>query len=203
MGALLMSVEKVTNLTTRSAIYESLYNSRTTPERVLQPLHAALLELYAIILQLIALSHQLLAKSTVTRALNAIINPGQLSDLLEKCQNLEMRVEVEAHNCERMCIQQIDIKIQNLLESFQVPILRIDQTVSSFLEKVDERERLETLEWISNVRYGVYHATVKEQRTRGTCEWLLEHSQFQEWRDTSSSVILWLHGTRRLLSSYF
>jgi ankyrin repeat domain-containing protein 50 len=210
MGALLVSVERVTYLTNRCTIYEILYGSGTTPGQVLHNLHAALVTLYATILRLMALAHRLFAKKTVTRAIHALINPGEVSDFLAKCQGLEARVEIEAQNCERMRSQEVDANLQNsiyslqkLLESLRKPILRTDERVSSFLEKVDQRERLEILEWISNVRHGMNHDTVRENRTQSTCEWLLKHKRYLEWQDTSSSIILWLQGTRRFSVSTY
>ena len=208
MGALLVSVEKVTYLTNRCTIYEILYGPGTTPGQVLHNLHAALVVLYAAILRLIALAHQLFAKNTITRVIHALINPGKISDFLAKFQDLETRVEIEAQNCERMRSQEVDMtlqislcSLQKVLESLQKPVLRTDERVSCFLEKVDQRERLEILEWISNVQHGKNHETVKEKRTQSTCEWLLKHEHYLEWQDTSSSIILWLHGTRRFSTS--
>jgi hypothetical protein len=198
MGALFMSIEKITYLTTRCTIYEMLYNSGTTPEQVLHNLYEALIKLYATMLQLMALAHRLHTKHTVTRAMHALTNPSELSDLLAKCHDLEIRAEIEAQNCERVCNQQVDTKTHELLESLWKPILRTDKAVSSFMERLDDRERLEILDWMSNVPFGKHHDTVTEKRTKNTCEWLLNHSRYQEWHDTSSSTILWLHGTRRL-----
>jgi hypothetical protein len=210
MGALLVSIEKVTYLTNRCTIYEILYRPGTTPGQVLHNLHAALVILYATILQIIALAYRLFAKNTATRIIHALISPNEVSDFLAKFQDLETQVEHEAQNCERMRSQEVDTNLQNsisslqkILESVQKPILRIDERVSSFLENVDQRERLEILEWISKVQYGKNHETVKEKRTQSTCEWLLRHKCYLEWQDTSSSVILWLHGTRRFSTSTY
>lgn len=210
MGALLLSVEKVTCLANRCRIYETLYRPGTTPRQALQNLQAALVVLYAATLRLIALAHRLFAKNTATRAIQALINPGEVSDFLAKFQSLEMRLEIEAQNCERMRSQEVDTNLQisicslqKVLESFQKPMLRTDSRVSSFLEKVDQRERLEILEWISKVQHGMNHETVKEKRTQSTCEWLLRHKHYLEWQDTSSSIILWLHGTRRFSMSTY
>lgn len=199
MGALLLSIEKVTYLTNRCTIYERLYTPGTIPEQVLQNLHAALVRLYAAILRLIALAHRMVVKNTMTRALHAVVNPGEVSDLLAKCQDLEPGVDIEAQNCERMRSHEVDAKTQELLKSLETSIIRTDKRVSSFLENVDERERLQILDWMSKVLYGKNHDTVRSQRTKDTCEWLLKHNRYLDWQDTSSSVILWLHGTRRSL----
>ena len=204
MGALLVGVEKVTYLTSRCVIYEILYGTGTTPGQSQDNLYVALVELYAVMLRLMALAYRLFAKNTAARAMHALVNPSEVADFLVKCQALETRVEIEAQNCERTRSQRVDANLQitisslqKLLESLQKPIFRIDERVSSFLEKVDQRERLEILEWISSVPHGMNHEAVRENRTKSTCEWLLRHSRYLEWQDTSSSIILWLHGTRR------
>ncbi|ETS86911.1 hypothetical protein PFICI_00739 [Pestalotiopsis fici W106-1] len=67
--------------------------------------------------------------------------------------------------------------------------LTIDQTV---LELGDvERSFLEA---ISSIPYEKHHNSNSEKRTKGTCEWLLLHETFNEWRKSNSQVILWLQG---------
>jgi hypothetical protein len=210
MGALLVSIEKVTCITDRCAIYESLYRPETTPERVLRNLYSALVKQYAEILRLIALSHRLFAKNSASQALHALINPSEVSGLVVKCQELEAGVDIEAQNCERARNREGDTKAQELLEKTQVlleslrkPIIRTDERVSHFLEKVEEKELLEVLDWISKILYRKNHDSVREQRTKDTCEWLLRRKSYLEWQDTSSSLILWLHGTGMLLMPTF
>jgi hypothetical protein len=114
-----------------------------------------------------------------------------------------MQAEYEAHNCERARSQDADGKSKRLIEILKEPILRTDQKVLSLLEKVDEKERLDVLDWTSKVLYGLNHQTVKEKRTTNTCEWLLDHSQYQEWQDTSVSMILWLCGNGEIVLGSF
>ncbi|KLJ12837.1 hypothetical protein EMPG_12155 [Blastomyces silverae] len=198
MGALLVAVETVTYLVGRCTVYESLYQPRNTPAEPLKNFHAALVELYAAVLQLLALSHRLFSKNTATRTLHALVSPNKVLESVTKCQDLERRVDIEASNCERALSrdsQLLDTKTKRLLEYLSTPILRCDENVSSLLETVTDKERLEILDWISGVLYGQNHSTVKDSRTPGTCEWLLEHSSYTEWKKSSSSVILWLDGT--------
>ncbi|KAH6714543.1 ankyrin repeat-containing domain protein [Leptodontidium sp. MPI-SDFR-AT-0119] len=70
-----------------------------------------------------------------------------------------------------------------------------DPRVSDLLERVEEKEQLEILKWISPIQYGKHHDTVKADRTLDTCEWLLQDERFRKWEDDSSSVILWLQGS--------
>jgi len=63
-------------------------------------------------------------------------------------------------------------------------------------ERVDDAECRKILEWVSPVPYGKHHDLVKDIRTSGTCEWLLDHGKFGEWESATSSVVLWLQGFR-------
>lgn len=202
MGALLLTVEKVTYLTNRCAIYEMLY--RHTPgafsDAVLQNLDTALIEVYAFVLRLIALSHKLFTTGTVARTTHAIFKSDKIIDLLSKCQDLEPRLEIEAQNCERARSTAADDRVQRLLENLKNPVLRTDAKVSALLGFVETEKRLALLEWISNMPSGSHHRTVSDQRTRSTCMWLLEHPYYRQWRTSSSSMILWLQGTG--MSSY-
>lgn len=160
--------------------------------------HDTMIELYATLLRIIALCHRLFAKSTAKRAMHALFNPGDVSTFLEQSQKLEDRVEHEVQNCERSDRREKDAETQKLLSLLKEPIVRIDEGVLSLLERMDERERLQILDWISKVLYGSNHRTVTDKRTMNTCEWLLKHQRYKEWQDASASIIFWLCGNRKL-----
>ncbi|KAK2769608.1 hypothetical protein FQN53_005988 [Emmonsiellopsis sp. PD_33] len=198
MGALLVGIETITYLVGRCAIYESLYRPRATPKDALQNLEAVLTELYAVILGLIALTYRLLSKTTGIRALHALVKPSEVLDYVNKCRDLQARVDVEAQNCERILnrdAREVDLNTQKLLGILSTPILRSDKKVSTLLETVNGEERLKILDWISDVLYRANHRTVADSRTQGTCEWILKHPSYFEWYNSSSSVTLWLYGT--------
>jgi hypothetical protein len=198
MGYLITATEKLSCLISRGAIHERLYQPGTISENVLARFDQALVALYAVMLRMIALCHRLLAKNTAKRAVHAIFNPGDICELLDQCEKLEAQVEFEVQNCERARSKEADEESKRLLEILQEPILRTDQNVLRFLEKVNDEERLKVLDWISNVLYGLNHQTVREERTPETCDWLLSHSRYKEWQDTSASITLWLWGTGEL-----
>ncbi|KAK4148047.1 uncharacterized protein C8A04DRAFT_33579 [Dichotomopilus funicola] len=94
---------------------------------------------------------------------------------------------------------QIDRTVESLTkfrDTFSAA-LNLDQTrlLSKHLERVEDEECREILEWVSPIPYGKQHDTVKEARTPDTCEWLLQHKKFGDWNTSSSSVILWLQGS--------
>lgn len=63
-------------------------------------------------------------------------------------------------------------------------------------EKLDSSECLSILKWISSVRYDDNHFFASQGRISGTGAWLLRHELYREWRVSSASVMLWLHGDR-------
>lgn len=197
MGGLLVAIEKLSCLSNRSAICQRLYHSGNVPLDVLNNLCDAMVTLHTAMLHIMSLSHRLLVKNTAKRAAHALFNPDELSGVLENCEKLEAQVEREAHNCERARSQEADAESRKLLAILQAPILRCDDRVSTLLEIATEQERLEILDWISNVLYGANHRTVSDKRTKDTCKWLLHHVRYREWQDTSASTILWLCGNRK------
>ncbi|XMA14664.1 hypothetical protein WAI453_007455 [Rhynchosporium graminicola] len=71
----------------------------------------------------------------------------------------------------------------------------IQRKLETFLLKMDRKEWLKLLKWISNIPYGDHHRTVTGEQTGGTCEWLLRHKDYVNWREADSSSALWIPGT--------
>lgn len=157
-----------------------------------------MIEMYSTILQMVVLCYCLFSKTTAKRVAHAVFNPNEVSEYIEKCEELEDQVEKAAHNCERARSQEADAESKRLLKILQDPILRTDERVLSLLQKVEGAELLNILDWTSSVLYGANHKLVKEERISGTCEWLLNHMSYHEWQEASSSNILWLCGTGEL-----
>lgn len=208
MGALLTGVEKVTSLIARCQIYEALYLEKEQSEQeewrpVVSNLNSALVTLYATVLSFLASAIRAYNQGIISRTLCTILNPVEVIGFIDKCQTLENNVAVEVDNCERIHTRRIhassEEQIQSLkqiLADLQTPILRTDSRVAALGEKLDSSERLIMLEWISDIRYEENHFFASQGRTDRTGEWLLRHGRYREWRASSASVILWLHGDR-------
>jgi hypothetical protein len=221
MGALLIGIEKVTYLLNRCKVYEILYlNDRQAatdlepvmenPEPVvmnLEPaaahLKLALVTLYAAILRFLSTASRLYDKSFGARAIHGILNPDEVVSFVDEFQRLETRVDIEASNCERTFSRGAHAKLgergerlKELLAGLEEPIMRVDSRVAALHDRLNESERLEILTWISDIPYESNHYTARKERTEGTGEWLLRHKQYREWRGSSTSTILWLHGIR-------
>ena len=205
MGALLTGVEKMTSSIGRCQIYEALYLNREhfeqeQWEQAIINLTSALVTLYTTMLSFLGSAIRAYDKGTITRTLHAILNPAEIIGFLDMCHTQENDVVREIDNCEHILHAGSDKHIQKLkqiLDHMQAPVLRIDSRVAALYKKVTSSERLKLLEWISDIRYEENHFFARQGRTRGTGQWLLQHEKYREWRESSASMILWLHGDRK------
>jgi hypothetical protein len=203
MGALLIGVEKVTYLISRCKIYEILYLHDKQSGLEVKNLELALVELYAAMLQFLAKANRLY-KNFSTRLLHGILNPDEVVGFVKRCEDLETRVDFEVGNCERTYsrtahakLDECGKRLEQLLAGLQKPIMRTDSGVAALYANLNESERFDILTWLSSIQYEKNHRTAREGRTDGTGKWLLEHERFLDWRRSSSSMILWLHGIRK------
>jgi hypothetical protein len=219
MGALLMSADLAAHLTGRCRIYEYLYlrncdgggggggrSDSTVADQAARcatenELKAALAALYAAILRLLALAMHLYGKGTATRALHALVDPNSVLDRAAECQTLAARVDVAASNCERACSIARDAALQALLSAYAAPIVRADARVAQLWARASDARRSEVMYWASRVPYEQAHRSARVGRTPDTGLWLLAHERFREWRSSSASMILWLHGIRTFILS--
>jgi hypothetical protein len=217
MGALLVTADKAANLIGRCRIYESLYlrgdgctagsgsgSGSGHPSSIAElaecKLKTALVALYTVVLRLLATTIYLCGRSTATRALRAIFDPSKLENLLLECQALEARVDTEVSNCERARSAerhaQQHADLHTLLGAFRAPIVRSDGRVAELWRRAGREHLSSMLCWASDIPYELAHATAREGRTPNTAMWILRHERFREWRASSASTILWLHGIR-------
>jgi len=199
MCALLASTEKIVRIIKRGQVYELVYKIENTPEIAVENLRSALVELYSGSLNLLANLRELLSKNTAERTVYAILHPSKTADLFSNLAELETKLGYEVQACEGGRSATADTRLTDLLTRLDAPLTRVDEKVRALLEHVDEMERRRILKWISPIPFGKHHNEIKEFRTSGTCEWLLRHDRFREWEQTSSSVILWLQGSRECL----
>lgn len=207
MGDLLVGTEKVTCLMSRGMIYENVYlhvKHGTNPDRAVNNLQDALVKLYTKVLQFLAGANRLYNKSTVSRAIHAILNPDEVRSFIQDCQSLEDRVDIEASNCERMYTHEAlsglgkQMKqLRQLLNDINKPIVRTDPGIAALWDRSNSNEHSKILLWTSDIPYEENHKTAKEGRAKDTGQWLLMHEKYSQWRNSSASMILWLHGIRK------
>ncbi|MCJ1271985.1 hypothetical protein MMC22_011891, partial [Lobaria immixta] len=203
MGALLTGVEKITSLIARCQIYEALYLKRegfqqAEWEQAVMTLKSALVSLYATMLRFLGSAIRAYNQGAIIRTLSAILKPAEVIGFLDECQALENNVAIEVDNCERIFTRRFhassEERIEKLKQILETPLLRTDSRVAALCKKLESFERIKILKWISSIPYEENHDFASQGRTSGTGEWLLRHEKYCEWRASSASMILWLHG---------
>ncbi|KAJ2995025.1 hypothetical protein NUW58_g1386 [Xylaria curta] len=197
---ILAGIAMVASLLAQCDTYQQLYMA---PEPALRPPGTALCRLKTFIVQTytkaqlflsFAMQQQQQGKIKSAAAPFKLGSAGSHINELSKCGE---RLHRTAEDCEKHCNlsnRSNRSNVEQFLElepSFHAIIY--DQ-IKLVLERMDSKEQIEILEWISPLPYGRYHDRVAEARTSDTCEWLLKHDKLRKWEDASSSMILWLQG---------
>lgn len=90
-----------------------------------------------------------------------------------------------------------DVRYQSLkaiLASFDQPILRAAAQISDIHANLKRTENLEILKWLSTVKYREHHRTSIGAVMPGSGTWLQQKPEFIDWKMSSTSSILWIHG---------
>ena len=152
-------------------------------------------------LEIIAVKERNVKELTrIVDAERAQLSVARQSCMTDKIDNLGNAIETL-----QIGSQDSTSKLEALLDSFQSPLVRTVQRISTLAENMahsrDEsqmkEERLQILRWLSNIQYKKHHQSLSKGLLEGTGSWLLRKPQFLEWRNSSVSSVLWLHGIRR------
>ncbi|KAI0855166.1 ankyrin repeat-containing domain protein [Xylaria cubensis] len=192
----LAGIAAVASLLTQCDTYQQLYMA---PNPDLRPPEAALHELKTTIVKTFVESQLFLsfAYQQQQSKIRSVAAPFRLSDAghhlseLSKCEKDLAQVSA---NCEKHCSLSSRSNLKGFVELSATFYKNIQNQLGSVIDQFEETNRMRTLKWISPVDYGSHHIEVEDNRTLGTCEWLINHERFYEWEDSNSSMILWLQG---------
>lgn len=176
----------------------------------------SVVNLYAAILQYLADIIQYFASSTGKRILKSI---GQSQ---EDFQAKYLPVENALRNFGRLAgiaqaanlvhgldlIESIDKQLKDMnarngsepewlkpnIEQLRQPIDRIDIRLKEIEDGLRREDRVKILRAISNIPHGTHHKMASKGRVEGTGAWFTKRTEFKEWRASSWSSVLWLHG---------
>ena len=82
----------------------------------------------------------------------------------------------------------------DLLKSLNEPVRRLLDESSLSTQVLQDSQRLHLLRWLSPVPFSSHHKQNSKNRMVDSCQWLLTCDKYLDWRKTSSSSILLLHG---------
>ncbi|KXH39537.1 hypothetical protein CSAL01_09704 [Colletotrichum salicis] len=133
---------------------------------------------------------KLVEHGNLRRFFDALVDPGYGENRLSAVKALEQELELAT----RPCKAKADNKHRRLLESLTGPIKRTDKNVIDILKVLDKQERDKATEYVSDIPVGSHHNEKVEKRAKGTCEWLVSHSEFLKWEASDYNSVLWLQG---------
>lgn len=85
-------------------------------------------------------------------------------------------------------------RLQQTLGSLSAPISRMDTRLADIHDNLHADARTKVLKAISSMPYSTHHRVAREGRLPNSGQWLLQNEVYREWRGSSSSSVLWLHG---------
>lgn len=181
--------DKVLRLIKHGRVYEEVYLIGGSYTMATQNLQDALVELYKALMELLAHAFTRLNEGQGKQFLRALISGGEGAKLVMALVEHEGKVSMAAQGCGAVASQEH----QKLLQALDEPLRNIEDTVKKLLKQIEHGTLQQALDYISTIPIGEHQMEKQEARTPATCEWLLNHSIFLEWEESSSSI-LWLQG---------
>ncbi|TEY50625.1 hypothetical protein BOTCAL_0275g00140 [Botryotinia calthae] len=187
-GILVEGLEQISKLIAQCKVLEDLY-SQSAGDDV--GFDEALLELYVAILTFESHAIQIYRKSTSNRLISSIKLPSnKLQDGLEMVWVKHQRVT----DCTKLIDAQHIRQFENILKQFEQPIVRNATILQDYQDSLKLQERETLLRWLSTIPYRKHHKLKRSERLEGSCEWLLNSTDYIQWKNSSASSILWLNG---------
>lgn len=184
----------------RCQLYEREINtarSSRTPEEI-DGFETALVNLCACVLSFLCAAQEVCKTNAIRRTFHALWDPETIVDFEKTYLSLEKAVQTEAAaNRGHVFINFKD----ELVTEIYPRIFGMHETVEVLKTKCDNEERVKILKWVSSIPVEDDHKDRSKHRTKGTCEWILERSEFLQWKESQSPLILWIHGIREPNSS--
>ncbi|KAI5792009.1 hypothetical protein EDC01DRAFT_746799, partial [Geopyxis carbonaria] len=197
MSILLVGLEKTSYLIDRCTIYEKLYiqPQNSAYESDYEGLEKGLLALYTAIFAFLNSAISFCSRNTAERHIRSALGTTDLSSHIEEIETLEVRVFQEASTLEAICeLTERFARVFEFLIKVTDSTARFESKLDAIHTELQKSKRSEILKWTSNVPYEQHHQRIKETRLDGTGEWILQRNEYQEWRASSSSMLLLLHG---------
>ncbi|OQE91830.1 hypothetical protein PENNAL_c0008G02558 [Penicillium nalgiovense] len=194
-SALLSVVDKVAGAIFCSQVYYEIYNlERTGRKDVVDRLHDAIVALYGCVLELLVTSSDL-SSNTAVQFCQSVFDTTKPSGMLLELERLEQELATAAGKCEDTAHAHQEVIFKDYLQEAQNSLNGITRHMEHVFQWVNDQERRDLLDWVSDIQSGRHHDEIEERREPGTGGWLVQDERFHEWMDSPSSSTLWLQGS--------
>lgn len=200
-------LETVAKVVAQYKIVEKLYLRR--PSEGAAELQDSVVDLYALVLKFLIRAQQFYSKNTVKRIFKDVFDlRNKFQGYLDSVEKQQMQVKkyvdlVDTHQrknleegLETLTLEEkvnFD-RLKKTLEDLQGPISRMETQLEDVRDNLKTEQRQEILHWLSPIPYMQHHVQSKRDILPGTGSWFLNDDRLIQWRNSSSSSIIWLRG---------
>ncbi|KAH8430511.1 uncharacterized protein LDX57_008173 [Aspergillus melleus] len=201
-------IEAFSSLVPRYALFENLYLRAIFPLQ--DDLKSALVKLYVMVLQYLLRAEEYCATRTIKRiAKGLILAYSEFDGWMDEIREQQRIADELARLIDVQVSRQADDKLDLMkseqdalmegLQYFHQPIQSIRDDVSDLANSWKKRERDEQegriLSWLSPLPLVKLH---RERLVPNSGRWIFEEESYIQWRVSSKSSALWLHGLRKI-----
>ncbi|SPB47113.1 unnamed protein product [Aspergillus niger] len=217
-GAIVEGLETSVRVIARGGILEGLYFQKSSAlSEARQALQDEIVKCYTAVLKFLSLARKYYQCSRMKRAVS-FISKDDLRHCTKEIQSAEQQFLIQKGladsedlgNIQTNVLHTILIatstadqvndmktKLEKALLDLDKPLIRVVDQVCDLHRALKDNERGQILRWISPVPAQEHYREASASLMPGSGEWLFRHPEFQAWRDSSSSEVLWLHGIQR------
>ncbi|KAF5591597.1 het-E-1 heterokaryon incompatibility protein [Fusarium subglutinans] len=159
-------------------------------QQCLDNLHEELIKLYSEMLSALQYCYVISNQHKVKRKATAIFNSSEVISIHKDLEFQHMKAMACGEHCHKLLSHTVSRTSLDLLQKIQPHVTELGDRVRELLVRIDESERLKTLENISGILFRAHHEEVSGKRTAGTCEWILRTEKFTQWEERFSSVTI-------------
>ncbi|KAJ5493724.1 Galactose oxidase/kelch beta-propeller [Penicillium fimorum] len=200
--------ERIAKMTARYRIIEQIYVQKSFAAS--KQLEQAVVGVYGSILKYLIEAKRYFEHKTGVRLLKSgLFGHNDFQELLDKmeaderlvdrCASLvqgEMNNDISSHLATLSLEMNTFHSLRDTLTRMEQPISQVFFHLNKVEDHLDSIQRRQMLDWLSSQPYVDHHDTIKFRVLDGTCQWVLQHASFTEWKAESTNSLLWLHGAQ-------
>ncbi|OJJ30091.1 hypothetical protein ASPWEDRAFT_120837 [Aspergillus wentii DTO 134E9] len=193
-GATVEGIETISQLITRYTIFETLYLDCNSPIRA--ELESALVRLYKKVLAYLVKAKRYFQTSTTKRVLKSAFYTAE-DNQMKAIEAEEKRVAALTTLADMEELKRTGENVaatQSLVKLLEQPILRMADETTTAMRRLEINKQSALLQWLSSVPFIQHHKDHIRKNIPGCGHWFLNHPEYQNWKSSSSSSILLLHG---------
>ncbi|GLB14149.1 hypothetical protein AtubIFM61612_001569 [Aspergillus tubingensis] len=201
-GAIVEGLETSVRVIARGGILEgSYYQKNSALSEARQALQDEIVKCYTAVLKFLSLARKYHQCSRTKRAVT-FMSKDDFRHCTKDIKSAEQQFLIQEGLADSEATSTADqvndmkAKLEKALLDLDKPVTRVVDQVSDLHRALKDNERDQTLSWISDVPAQKHYREASASLMPGSGEWLFRHPEFQAWSNSSSSEVLWLHGTQ-------